>query len=314
MRIFYYCPDNNDPIGGTKVVYRHVDILNAHGFAAYALHRDPDFRYTWFENNTATRGDRDVDWKASDILVIPEVVSVPLIDRYPIPRKITFNQNAYYTFKVHFGVDPGDNYTPYLKPGAVLASIVVSQDNEAYLRYVFPGHKIFRAHLSVDPRTFFPGREKLRQIAYMPRKHLDDAIQVFSILKQRGLLDGVTLKAIDKVSQEETARILRASEFFFSFGYPEGCPLPPHEAMACGALVVGYHGRGGREMFRPDFSFPVEVGDIIGYVMAAEKALALEPASRQERAERAYQFIRDTYSDRREIEDVVKIWTEISQW
>jgi len=32
--IYYLCPDTNSPLGGIKVIYEHVDILNSDEFSA----------------------------------------------------------------------------------------------------------------------------------------------------------------------------------------------------------------------------------------------------------------------------------------
>jgi hypothetical protein len=32
--------------------YKHVDVLNRHGYSAYVLHHEKDYRYGWNENNT----------------------------------------------------------------------------------------------------------------------------------------------------------------------------------------------------------------------------------------------------------------------
>jgi glycosyltransferase involved in cell wall biosynthesis len=47
------------------------------------------------------------------------------------------------------------------------------------------------------------------------------------------------------------AAALAASHLFLAAGFPEGCPLPPLEAMACGCVVVGYAGCGGYDYLRP---------------------------------------------------------------
>src|SRR5437588_250909 len=52
MAIYYGCPDKNYPVGGIRVNYRHVDVLNRNGFDAFVLHHYFPFRCTWFENDT----------------------------------------------------------------------------------------------------------------------------------------------------------------------------------------------------------------------------------------------------------------------
>jgi hypothetical protein len=52
MAVYYWCPDADRPYGGVRAIYRHVDILNEHGVAAFVLHERRPFRCTWFRNGT----------------------------------------------------------------------------------------------------------------------------------------------------------------------------------------------------------------------------------------------------------------------
>jgi len=52
VTIYYGCPDKDYPVGGVRVIYRHVDLLNRNGFDAFVLHHYFPFRCTWFENAT----------------------------------------------------------------------------------------------------------------------------------------------------------------------------------------------------------------------------------------------------------------------
>ena len=84
--------------------------------------------------------------------------------------------------------------------------------------------------------------------------------------------------------------------------------------MACGCLVVGYHGGGGREFLKRDFSFPIEAGDILQFAKDAEFALQLtkaEPEKVMEMTSKAAAFISRNYSPEREERELVKAWREI---
>ena len=63
------------------------------------------------------------------------------------------------------------------------------------------------------------------------------------------------IRPIVNLDETGVAACLRESLIFLSLGQHEGLPLPPAEAMACGAIVVGYDGFGGREYMRPEFGF-----------------------------------------------------------
>ena len=52
MMVYYLCPDIKTPVGGIRVIYRHVDILNRYGIPAYVVHKTLGFRVDWFKNDT----------------------------------------------------------------------------------------------------------------------------------------------------------------------------------------------------------------------------------------------------------------------
>lgn len=148
---------------------------------------------------------------------------------------------------------------------------------------------------AIDPELFYPGdaREDAL-ICWMPRKNRGLAIQTRHILEAIRRKNGAPLPRwieIDGKKREEVATIMRRSEIFFASGFPEGCPLPPLEAMASGCLATGFGGFGGWDYmrqgletgFRPYMSTrPVPWGpngfyaadaDVFGAAMALNAAL-----------------------------------------
>jgi len=310
--IYFYCPDNNLPSGGVRKIYRFADVLIRHGFAASVVHNQPGFRCTWFENHTPVLYARNVHPDGNDVFVVPEGYGPQIARVAPGIRKVIFNQNCYNTF-LNYPIELEARETPYLHPD-VIAVITVSQDSASYLRHAFPGQRIFRMRPAIDRTLFYPQAGKKRQIAFMPRRCQEEARQVFNILKFRDALVDFQLAEIRDLSHERTAALLRESSFFFSFSGIEGFGLPPAEAMACGCVTVGFHGRGGKEFFLPEFSYPIEYGDIEGYARAAEALLQRyrnDPAPLREQAEKAAHFIRDNYSMEIEEADIVSCWRQI---
>ncbi len=227
-------------------------------------------------------------------------------------RKVVFNQNCYYTFR-GFPLDWSEEQMPYTHPD-VVAALVVSRDSEEYLRYLFPRLPLYRLRYSIDPELFAPGTPKRDQIAFMPRKQGEDMVQVLNILRVRQALGGFALVPIHNKTEAETAEILRASRVFLSFGHPEGFGLPAAEAMACGCITIGYHGGGGREFFRPDVGFPIEVGDILGFARTVESVLCLcrqAPQVLESLTQRAAAFIHETYTPAFEVSDIRSAWQSI---
>ena len=147
------------------------------------------------------------------------------------------------------------------------------------------------------------------RIDWMPRKNSALARQIHAITNARLTRKGLALPEwveIRNKSHAEVADILRNADIFLATGFPEGCPLPPLEAMASGCVVTGFSGFGGWDYMRQ----PVELragrawgdspawlpqtlrnelarderpgnglwaadGDVIGASLALDKALAL---------------------------------------
>ena len=312
--IYCICPDESNAVGGIRKIYRHVDVLNRNGYPARVMHTKRGFRCTWFQNDTPVVYSEPAQFTPADFLVVPEVCG-PRIGRFaPGTRKVILNQNCYLTFH-GYNLDRNDRETPYQHPD-VVATITVSEDSVRYLQYAFPNHRVLRMRYAIDQSLFFYRPDtKRRRIAFMPRRGMEDALQVFNILKLRGALGDFDILPIQDMTHEQAAAALRESAIFFSFPAIEGFGLPPAEAMACGCVTIGYHGRGGREFFQPEFSYPIEFGDIEGYARTAEAVLnqfRADPAPLFDQAARAAQFIREQYSEQVEEADIVGCWKEIT--
>jgi glycosyltransferase involved in cell wall biosynthesis len=307
--IYVFAPDLKNPLGGMRMLYRHVDILNANGFEAYVVHASRGFRIDWFEYSTPVLHG-PVSMKGDDIAVFSEIGGLKIAEWATGKRKAILNQNCYYTF-LRYPME-GRVETPYLQP-EVIATIVVSEDSKRYLQWVFPNLPIHRIRYSINPKLYYP-QEKKKQICFMPRKNKEDARQVLYMLRYRKKLAGWTIRPIEGVSEARAAEIIRESAVLMSFGAPEGFGLPPAEGQASGCIVVGYHGNGGREFFTRERGFPIEVGDILGYAQTMEAVLeeySRDPTRLKEMAREAGEFVRKEYSPEAEKQSVVGCWEKI---
>lgn len=322
MTVYVLSPDNNKPSGGIKILYRHVDVLNQNGVDAYLLHEKAEFRCTWFSNDTRIAYLEDVRLSASDFLVIPEIYGPNMLAMGDMPmiggkaKKVIFNQNCRYTFlgqTLESVLDP-DFDMAYCHHDEFAGVIVVSEDSKKYIEYVFPDTDVWRIHNAINIEQFTFNDRKKRQICYMPRKNAADALQVLAILRLHGSLDDFDVVAIENKNESGVAEILKESMFFLSFGYPEGCPLPPAEAMACGCVVVGYDGFGGQEYFDRRFSYPVAVGDITGYSDTVGRLISMykeDPDALGTMGKMASEYVREKYSPVKEQEDILTIWNKL---
>ena len=239
--MIYYWPgqDYDIPSGGVRTHYDHVRILNAAGIAASILHMTPGFKCTWFTHNVPIAYAPTTTITPSDVLVMNEIMGPQTPHIAPGVRKVIFAQNVHYVWR-GWPVPP-TTIIPYTH-GEVVATLVLTEFERNFFEWVWPTHPVYITPHGIDGKMFPLGVAKKKQIAYMPRKHADEAQQVFGYLKARGALDGWTVVPIDGMTQPQVATVLAESLVFVPFGYPEGGTLPPFEAMASGCAVVGYGG------------------------------------------------------------------------
>ena len=110
-----------------------------------------------------------------------------------------------------------------------------------------------------DIRTFGVKPDGPVRVAWMPRKNKAQGRQVQAMLDSRlARVDdapAVEWVALEGLDRDGVAEALRAGHLFLATGFPEGCPLPPLEAMACGCLPVGCGGFGGWDYMRQAAGF-----------------------------------------------------------
>ena len=148
---------------------------------------------------------------------------------------------------------------------------------------------------ALDTRLFHPPTSRpggTLRIGFMPRKNKALAEQIRRIFEERNPRTGVEWISIHGLDRSGVAEALRSCHVFLVTGFPEGCPLPPLEAMACGCLCVGFTGFGGWDYMRqiePNGYAPHGYalrdvpwggngwwsadGDVLGAALGLEKAL-----------------------------------------
>ncbi len=283
--VYYLCAGSDRPTGGNRTIYRHVDALNSAGIPAVVVHHQSGFACSWFDHNTPVVGAKEVALRPRDVVVVPEFYGPGLHTLAVGPRVVIFNQNAYRTFAGIRSASPG---APYRDVAGIEAILVVSHDNADYLRYAFPELRVERVRNAVDGRIFHPSATPAgRRVAVMPRRRAADCAQVLHLLRARGCLESWEVVNIHGRSERETAEALRSCAIFLSFSEQEGFGMPPAEAMACGCYVIGFTGLGGREIFDPATSTPIEEGDILAFARAAERALLADEEELQAMRRRA---------------------------
>ena len=258
------------PHGGYATIYRHVEILNTHGFTVFvglATKPTVDF-YGTTAPHLIHGGHLHV--QPGDIFVIPEVFPyfVKALLGTPVKR-LMFCQNQYY---LPFSFDSRGGISEFGVHGVIASSEAVRD----FFRDVYAVKDLPLLPCAVDPARFTPNRSKKRQIAFMPRKLRQDVPFIQSVFKRRHTrYSDVPWISIDGLTQQAAAHLMGESACFLSLSDKESFGLPPLEAMACGCLVAGFHGDGGREYMTPENGWWAETGDYKACVDGLAAALAV---------------------------------------
>ena len=242
-RIFYFCYRHNQPRGGQKHTYRHVDILNRNGIEAYAFHPGEEFRLTWFANETKVITESEFRRRlnpARDIIVLPEDMGTRIVD-FP-GRKVIFNKNIFTGFQA-FGWDADGFFDPYLS-SEVLGAFVVSEHNRKHLQLAYPQLLVQKVDVEIDPAIFCyrPLKSKAPLIA-CSLKAPEVILPLYHILRARaksGLNCGKAFEWVflDGLVEQDLARVLSDAVLFVTLSVAEGIGRLSLEAMASGCLLI----------------------------------------------------------------------------
>jgi len=248
-RTYVFLPPLRKPAGGLAVLVRLAAHLHRAGFPVILAPREiipdavaelaPDVPVTAFEEARP---------KPHDIWLVPEGWPNALAPGLSATaRCLIYCQNWAY---LHNGL-PQNVSWPSLPVSFLAVSDPVARFIELATGVLPP---ILRP--GVDLTLFHghgdrPGDEV--RVAYMPRKNKALAEQIIRLTQARQARTGLPIRftAIHDMTQPQVAAALATSHIFLAAGFPEGCPLPPLEAMACGCVVVGYAGCGGYDYLRP---------------------------------------------------------------
>jgi hypothetical protein len=309
--LYMLCPDFDRPSGGLRKQYRAVDTLNAAGIPAVVLHRRPNFSCTWFEHATPIVTAGDVAVGERDVIAVPETYGAEIGHLPEGVRQVIFNQGTYLALDSILGGGEAAA-RPYVANPDLASVVVVSDDGVDAMRYAFPRLPLHRIRHGIDPALHHPPAVPAgRRIAYMPRRRSQESAQVLQLLDLRGALEGWEVVAIERRSEREVAEILRSSRIFLSFSEREGFGLPPLEALACGCLVVGFHGFGGRELFQPPFAVAIEDSDIVTFARAVEQAMhdiENDPERHAATVQAGARWALDRYSQAAERQDLLDLF------
>ncbi|MBI9081226.1 MAG: glycosyltransferase family 1 protein [Pseudodesulfovibrio sp.] len=252
MKTYIFLPPVNKPTGGITVLRQMADILHQSGREAFLVARD---KGSWRPEGLADSAPV-VEWDQmhltpKDLWLVPEGWINALTPGLEAGAQcVSYVQNWAYLFS---SLPEGVNWNQ------LPVKFLAVSDPVAYFIKKATGKDAPILRPGIDREIFFPPDTRKSgpiTVAYMPRKNKAVAAQIKSIFGHRNGTDAVRWRAIEGLDAYGVAAALHSSHIFLMTGFPEGCPLPPLEAMACGCLPVGFSGFGGWDYMRQTQSAP----------------------------------------------------------
>lgn len=254
MATYFMAPDRASATGGVKVMYGIAQALREGGHEARvwqsASASNPDAICA--NRLTLQPGDRIVAVEVAPPETRQALQGLPVV---------VINQGHYFTIGIH--ADYPDIQAPYPGWPDAVAVVATSEAICEYLQTIKVRTPLFPLRLYVDGvflEQNIPFTERERIIAYMPRRRGTELNALINAAKRAPDIASWSFLPIDGMSTEAVAAALGTSKVFLHGGQAEGLGLPGIEAMAAGALVIGFPGDGGREFLTDDWGVPLPEG------------------------------------------------------
>lgn len=240
IRIVYVSWPATEIAGGIKLAFRHVEILREAGLDAVVA--TPGAKPPGWFATSAPPIDVAALAPGGDVLALPENHAGFLRSFADWPnRKVVFCQNHFMAFR---GLDGKSSYTDF----GVSAILGEGRQAADFCRRRFPSLPTTHVSVCVDTDLFHFQSQKKLQIAYAPRKRALEAGFIHDRFRaEYPEFRGIPWVQIAGVSEGQVAQVLRGSAVYLSLCRFEALPLSILEAFACGCVVAGFTGFGGRE-------------------------------------------------------------------
>tara|TARA_S200000501_G_C20868944_1_gene763368 strand:- start:1011 stop:2039 length:1029 start_codon:yes stop_codon:yes gene_type:complete len=332
--IIYISHAEKDPSGGAKIIYRHSEKINTlKNFSSEVLHLKKTrlsklktsikkkiklntkvengwqlnevtpvkkFNYKWFKHKIKTRNYFNFD-KKKDFIILPEIfahLAEDLLIRKGINYAI-FVQNGYVIQSTN---NENKLFTAYKKAQFILS---YSNDITKCINLKFPNlkTKIIKISYAIDLKKLRI-KNKSNLITYMSRKLPVHSNLVVNYLKPQ-LPKNWKIINLNRLTEEQTYKVLKKSKIFLSFSSFEGLGLPPAEAALAGNFVIGYTGEGGNEYWKKPIFTKINSGEITTYVNKIIKKI-YELKRNKKFPLRNYFELKNKFSREKELKNIQK--------
>jgi len=268
-RLIFFLAPFGMPFGGVATIVEHVRILADNGIAAWiAMPEQP--AQDFYQTDVSTIIYKDfLDVTEHDICIFPEgLLGYMRVVRGRPARRLMLCQNYYY---LPFTENPELGFDEYQLDGVITTCMA----NRAYLEDIYKLKDIPLIPYAIDTMVYHRKVEKIRQIAFMPRKLVGDIVFIrHNFLRMFPEYSDVPWIAIDKMPKHQVANVLAQSAIFLSLSDKDPLGLPPLEAMASGCVLAGFHGGGGLEYMTSANGWWADSGDWRACVNALAAAVA----------------------------------------
>ena len=275
------------PVGGVKVIYQHCLMLNKAGYRAYpVLMGKYHGNFFGFDIPTLSYQEALQKMVKDDIVVATEFAPYQAF-LFPAQTKVLFLQNLVGLRRWLKTEDKKKSYKDIGYDEVMTCSQFCSDYVEKDM-----GIAVNTLTNGIDLQVFSPQAESRieHRILAMSRKNPHDLAVIQKAMQEYG----IDIKVVDGLTQDELVKEYQAADIFIATGYPEGFSLPPIEAMACGAVVVGFTGGAGREfMLHQKTALVAEDGDtatVIKHLLSLIKDSPLKERIRNEGLKKAREY------------------------
>ena len=250
--------------GGVKRLYAGAEYLREAGHHVVVNSEDRK-KNTWFQHSIPENVEIRGEWRGEGSFTLPQIRICAETCRKLLPDGI----NILYQQAQFDAPEPDEKFDLVVTTTKYLSDFVVTNSG------ITPDYRIpygFDSNLFKPAAREISSRHGIRasyDIAYMPRKNKEEMELIKSLIRKcsgyfcgldcRGHDMGspwhkypaemaeIRLIEIDNLAETQVVKALQKCDAFLALSRDEGFGCPPFEASLCGCLIIGYHGRGGKE-------------------------------------------------------------------